>query len=135
MSEAERLAVGVVTLSRLKQCLNEGYPVVFLFRYYWDNPPWQKYTDAQANRTLPYLAPLPAAQQHTGPPEGSTFGGHIVLAVGYDDVKKVVFCQNSWGEGTAKVPTPGAPIFAMDYSWITGELRLCPLTAFKRSKF
>jgi hypothetical protein len=124
MSDKEREAVGVVTLSRLKQCLNEGYPAVFLFKYYWEDPPWLKHSDTQGNRTLSYLGPLPAAQRNKRPSEDN--GGHIVLAIGYDDTKQVIFCQNSWGGAPPSKPVAGSPIFAMSYSWVTGESILLP---------
>ncbi|HBN08566.1 MAG TPA: hypothetical protein DD435_07915 [Cyanobacteria bacterium UBA8530] len=32
-------------------------------------------------------------------PSEQVFGGHAVLAVGYDDAKKVLIVRNSWGSG------------------------------------
>ena len=40
LSLGEMKAVGIVTLIQLKQCLSEGYPVIFGLWYYWKQPPW-----------------------------------------------------------------------------------------------
>ncbi len=47
LTDEERKAVGVVTLMQLKQCLSEGYPVVFGFWYYWEDLPWEEHSDAE----------------------------------------------------------------------------------------
>lgn len=126
MTPAEKKAVGVVTLALLRQCLSEGYPVVFGFQYYWDHPPWNKEKET-------WLLPaLPESQQHSSPPEkydrakgtSDPIGGHTVLAIGYNDSKSQVLCQNSWGNGLDENGNPTAKnskdgIFWMDYSWIT----------------
>ena len=107
MNDEERRAVGVVTLMQLKQCLTEGYPVVFGFNYYWPEPPWIKKADGWV---LPALA---VSEQHKGPPAGSFFGGHSVVAIGYDEDKKMVLCQNSWGKDWSANGK-----FWIDYNWI-----------------
>jgi C1A family cysteine protease len=122
MSQEERDAVGIVTLARLKQCLSEGYPIIFSFRYFWDQPNWDK----SENRW--FLPPLPTQYLRRGPPpkvtieEGhykySSYGGHSVLAVGYDDIRKRILVQNSWGVNEGSWTTEGG-LFWMDYSWVT----------------
>ena len=104
----EKIAVGIVTLMQLKQCLSEGYPVVFGFWYYWKEAPW---TQRWGEWELPELAP---SMQHTGPPKDGKFGGHTVLAIGYDESRKQVLCQNSWGPESSQEPR-----FWIPYSWIT----------------
>ena len=113
MSDAERAAVGTVTLMQLKQCLTEGYPVVFGFWLYWDveKLPWIE------SEGLAQLPEVPKEQQHKGPPmrpNGNTmYGGHTVLAIGYDESRAQVLCQNSWGPEWSKNGK-----FWMPYSWI-----------------
>jgi C1A family cysteine protease len=116
MTVKEREAVGLVTLARLKQCLNEGYPVCFGFNYYWGKVPWTQYEDTRNKRNLQYLAPLASRFRHSNPPNapnGGSFGGHSILAIGYDEDDQVIYCQNSWGAERR--------VFVMDYSWITGK--------------
>jgi hypothetical protein len=118
MTDAEIKAVGVTTLFQLKQCLSEGYPVVFGFWYYWDEPPWDQ------SDTTWFLPPLPSQYVHKGPPkkwdakkkEWVSYGGHTVLCVGYDEAQKRVLCQNSWGTDPSGSKDG---LFWMDYSWIT----------------
>jgi C1A family cysteine protease len=43
-------------------------------------------------------------------------GGHAVLAVGYDDTKKVFIVRNSWGSGWGDKGH-----FYMPYSYITNQ--------------
>ncbi|PMD31452.1 hypothetical protein L207DRAFT_640744 [Hyaloscypha variabilis F] len=111
-TEDERNTAGATTLQNLKQCLTEGYPVVFGFTFYWDSPPWE--TDTEIYYLLPSLDD---DQRHKPPPKdenGKAFGGHTVLAIGYDDNTGQVLCRNSWGKEREK---PG--LFYMTYDWIT----------------
>ena len=117
MNLEEKKAVGIVTLMQLKQCLTEGYPVVFGFKYYWEDPPWED--NDEGEKVLPAL---PVCMQHTGPPPGKwneeeqeyeSFGAHAILAIGYDESTKRVLCQNSW-DSTWSVDGK----FWIAYSWI-----------------
>jgi C1A family cysteine protease len=116
LSTEERKAVGIVTLMQLKQCLSEGYPVVFGFWYYWDEPPWIMNKDEWE------LPELPISMQHAVPPRKwdkeekkyVSLGGHTVLAIGYDESRKQVLCQNSWGSDWSEKGR-----FWIAYSWIT----------------
>jgi len=111
MTADEKDTIGAMTLLRLRQCLAEGFPVAFGIRYYWAEPPFTK--DHESGFwTLP---PLPSKD---GPPkdeEGNDFGGHAVLAIGFDDERKRILCQNSWGEDDS---VEGAPLFWIGYDWI-----------------
>ncbi len=104
MTSEEKDIIGAMTLLRLRQCLAEGHPVVFGFRYYWKYAPFQK-TDK------PGFWTLPALPRKNGP--ASDEGGHAVLAIGFDDKGKRILCQNSWGESV-----DGAPLFYIGYDWI-----------------
>ncbi len=138
LREEEMTAVGVVTLARLKQCLTEGYPVVFSFRYYWtpakgqkSSIPWVENENglwAKADADLPTekkfdsLPEICPKQRHKGPDQIGA-GGHTVLAVGFEDpgvkvdgktLPGRVLCQNSIGADTAS-----RPHFWVSYDWIT----------------
>lgn len=102
-----RHAVSVITLARLKQCLVEGYPVVFAFSLYWNSPPWVE--PPSGSKELPALPEMPDEWRDKPQPGG----GHAVLAVGFEDDGKGggrVLCQNSYGESQHH--------FWMSYSWI-----------------
>lgn len=103
----ERKAVGTVTLMQLKQCLSEGYPVVFGFRYFWKDLPGD---GDQGEYVLPAV---PESRQHQGP-DRNDYGGHAVLAIGYDSSRQQVLCQNSWGSDWSNEGK-----FWIPYSWIS----------------
>lgn len=108
MTDDERKAVGIVTLMRLKQCLSEGYPVIlgFWFRYDPDNDePW---TELDGRKVL---KEMPVSLQHKS---FEDFGGHTVLCIGYDTARKMILCQNSWGNDWS---IDGR--FWMPYSYVT----------------
>lgn len=112
MSDEERKAVGIVTLLQLKQCLTEGYPVVFGFKLYWKPLPWKQ--DEKTKEW--YLDPLPPEFQHNQD-KSKVKSGHAVLCVGYDNDRKQVLVQNSWGPGNGI--KGGSPRFWMPYNYIT----------------
>lgn len=66
----------------LKGCLAEGYPFVFGITVY------ESFEGEQAKETGMVSMPAPA--------EG-VVGGHAVMAVGYDDARKLLIARNSWG--------------------------------------
>lgn len=67
-------------LTQMKACLAGGYPFVYGITVY-DNFPMQTKTGA---------IPMPG-------PSSGTEGGHAMVAVGYDDTKRVFLVRNSWG--------------------------------------
>jgi len=71
-------------LQQMQGCLASGYPFVFGFTVY------QSF-ESQAVATTGVM-PMPA------PGEGK-LGGHAVMAVGYDNTKRVIIVRNSWGSG------------------------------------
>ncbi|KAH6871429.1 hypothetical protein B0T10DRAFT_417469, partial [Thelonectria olida] len=104
MGPEEKASVGAITLFRLRQCLYEGYPVVFGFKFYWPTFPA---THKSLTDEFPSLGPLPTWAWQPA------WGSHAVLAVGYDHTKQRVLIQNSWGDGTN-----GHAHFWMPYDWI-----------------
>ena len=71
------------TLTDLKTCLAEGYPVVLGFTVYSS---FESQAVAQNG-----VVPMPSKNE-------SALGGHAVLLVGYDDSKQHWIVRNSWGE-------------------------------------
>ena len=69
-------------LSQMKGCLAEGFPFVFGFSVY------ESFETAIVAKTG--IVPMPGKNE-------SQLGGHAVLAVGYDETKKVFIVRNSWG--------------------------------------
>ncbi|KAH7340079.1 hypothetical protein BKA66DRAFT_479345 [Pyrenochaeta sp. MPI-SDFR-AT-0127] len=101
---------GQETLLSARQCLSEGFPIVFGYKNFSSTPLWKKGDDGIW--VLGDLWKDGIIKPHQKPGD---FGGHAVLMIGYDDDKGMVICQNSWGKDSSR---PGAPIFYMPYNWI-----------------
>ena len=69
----------------IKQCLAQGYPIVFGFSVYDSFE-----SQAVANNGF---VPMPDTKNE------KLLGGHAVVAVGYDDVNGRYIVRNSWGKG------------------------------------
>jgi C1A family cysteine protease len=74
----------IPSLSSLKVCMSQGYPVVGGFSV----PASMMEEETEKTGVVRY--PMPAEE---------FVGGHAVLFVGYDDTKKLITFQNSWGTG------------------------------------
>ncbi|KAJ4416329.1 hypothetical protein N0V85_002338 [Neurospora sp. IMI 360204] len=112
-TDAQKTAVGLMTLTHLKQCLHEGYPVIFGFYFYWatfetDASPSAK-PDNPENKGFATIKPLSKPHQ---PQPKNIEEAHAVLAVAWDDDKQRILCKNSWGEGDH-------PYFWMPYHWVS----------------
>jgi C1A family cysteine protease len=70
------------TLTQIQGCLAAGFPFVFGFTVY------DSVESDPVARTG--VMPMPA-------PGERVQGGHAVMAVGYDNTKRVVIVRNSWG--------------------------------------
>jgi C1A family cysteine protease len=92
----------VNNLLELKSSLAQGFPVVFGFTVY------ESFESASVAKTG--LMSLPKNND-------SVVGGHAVLAVGYNDVKKHIIVKNSWGRGWGD-----KGYFYMPYDYFTSEL-------------
>lgn len=66
----------------LKGCLAEGYPFVFGITVY------ESFEGSQVKQTG--MVSMPAPAEHV-------VGGHAVMAVGYDDARRLLIARNSWG--------------------------------------
>jgi C1A family cysteine protease len=71
------------SVNEIKQCLAQGYPVVFGFTVF------DSFMTDEVSQTG--VAPVPSAYD-------SCLGGHAVMKVGYDDSKKAWLVRNSWGK-------------------------------------
>ncbi len=71
-------------LPQLKGCLAAGFPFVFGFQVY------ESFESAAVAKTG--KMPMPKLGEQC-------LGGHAVMAVGYDEKKKVFIVRNSWGAG------------------------------------
>jgi C1A family cysteine protease len=72
----------IESLDDMRACLADGFPFVFGFSVY------ESFESATVARTG--VAPMPRRSE-------KLLGGHAVLAVGYDDVKRRFLVRNSWG--------------------------------------
>jgi C1A family cysteine protease len=87
------------TLTDMKSCLASKYPIVFGFTVY------QSFESDQVAKTG--IVPMPGRND-------SPLGGHAVLIVGYDDVKRLFKVRNSWGASWGD-----KGYFYMSYDYLT----------------
>ena len=90
------------SLRELKDCLAQGYPIIFGFSVY------ENFGSEAVARTGMMNMPL-----------GSQLGGHAVICVGYDDGLSRFIVRNSWGEAWGD-----KGYFYMLYSYMTNS-NLC----------
>lgn len=89
------------SLSQMQSCLSEGFPFVFGFTVF------ESFEQIGKNGMMP----MPT-------PKERRLGGHAVMAVGYDDAKKVFIIRNSWSKSWGDLG-----YFYMPYSYITDTNR------------
>lgn len=82
LHEAIRYERLVAVVDQLKGCLAAGFPFVFGFSVY------ESFESTAVARTG--TVPMPRTGE-------SLLGGHAVVAVGYDEPRRVFFIRNSWG--------------------------------------
>jgi len=71
------------TLTNVKECLVDGFPVVFGFMIH----------ESMMSDTVARTGYVPIPKRNDKP-----IGGHAVAAVGYDDSKECLIVRNSWGD-------------------------------------
>jgi C1A family cysteine protease len=91
----------VRTLDDMRSCLAAGYPFVFGFTVY------ESFESSQVAKTG--VVPMPAKGE-------SVLGGHAVVAVGYNDSKKVFTVRNSWGTNWGQ-----KGYFTIPYNYLTNS--------------
>ena len=69
--------------TQMQGCLAEGYPFVFGFTVY------ESFESAAVAKSG--VVPMPASRE-------KVMGGHCMLVVGYDAIKRVFIVRNSWGK-------------------------------------
>jgi len=110
----ERQTISNLTLLRLRQCIAEWHPVVFGFYAYEPfGSSWVPPQPGDDSEGIWSFKPLPKDNQFRG-----DFGGHAVLAIGFDDAKQRILCQNSWGAGPGVWWGGGKGVFWLGYDWI-----------------
>lgn len=87
------------TLRDIKECLSDGYPVVFGFTIF------ESFMSGDVSKTGIMSMPRPNEEKN---------GGHAIMAVGYDDSKEAFIIRNSWGTGWGL-----NGYFYMPYGYIT----------------
>lgn len=88
-------------LGQLQRCLLNGFPIVFGFTVY------QSFESPEVATTG--IMPMPTSDE-------KLLGGHCVVAVGYDDNRKMFIIRNSWGTEWGD-----GGYFYMPYEFITNE--------------
>lgn len=95
----------IETLQEMLSCLSEGYPFVFGFTVY------ESFESPETARTG--VVRMPAKSERA-------LGGHAVMAVGYDQKRKIFIVRNSWGKkwgqgGYFTMPFPYLETLAADF--------------------
>ena len=93
-TDQEKDLIGNRTLTNLRHCLNEGFPVILSFLLYdSQNSMFKKENEKDLVLIDPWKTK--GQKRHSSPTGGH--GGHSVLAIGYNDTRRLVLIQNSWG--------------------------------------
>ena len=88
-------------INHIKSCLLEGYPIVFGFTVY------ENFESEDVAKTG--IMEMPKR-------DDKVLGGHAVMAVGYNDKKKLIIVRNSWG-----IEWGDNGYFYMPYAFITNK--------------
>ncbi len=118
MERDELKALGLVTLSSVKKCLTEGYPVIFAFCFFWDTFQSVPPSITGADEGHPSIAMIPVERRLAGPDPTKGLDTHVALIVGFDQERRRVLVKCFWqGQGQSSLSPP--PYFWMSYEWIT----------------
>ena len=91
----------ILTLDEMKNCLAQGFPFVFGFTVY------ESFESSKVAKTGVVDMPKP---------DEAVIGGHAVVAVGFDDLKKRFIVRNSWGENWGM-----KGYFTIPYKYLTNQ--------------
>lgn len=95
------------SLDDIRQALAGKFPVVLRLDVY------QEFYDAFNNKKV-----------YSGTGQGTYQGGHAMCAIGYDDAKKAVLVQNSWGTSGGDSNYPGCIWMSYDLFTKSNKLNL-----------
>ncbi|KAI1108150.1 hypothetical protein F5Y14DRAFT_457338 [Nemania sp. NC0429] len=110
----ESNCVGTLRLLGIKQCLIEGYPVIFAFRFFWDT--FQSIAATDADEGYPTIAVVPAERQLLGPDPSKGYSASVALIVGFEQEKQRVLVKSVSPEGQSSAPPS---YFWKSYDWVT----------------
>ncbi|KLO82155.1 Uncharacterized protein LW93_9337 [Fusarium fujikuroi] len=106
MDDLELKALGTLTLSKVRSCIAEGYPVIFAFHLFWDS--FRYVEPAQSgDEGYPTIAMIPAARRLAGPQKEHTTQAALIVA--FDHIKRRVLVQSMM---------KSVSFFWMSYEWI-----------------
>ncbi|KAF5708114.1 hypothetical protein FMUND_10762 [Fusarium mundagurra] len=106
MDDLELRALGTLTLSKVRLCIAEGYPVIFAFHIFWDSFRYVKPAES-GDQGYPTIEMIPIARRLAGPRKEHTTQAGLIVA--FDHVKRRVLVQSMMESIT---------FFWMSYEWI-----------------
>ncbi|TVY75395.1 putative peptidase C1-like protein L477 [Fusarium oxysporum f. sp. cubense] len=107
IDELERQAVGVTTLTRVKLCLSQGYPVIFAFHLFWDS--FRTVGPVDGDKGYPTIEKVPKERRFAGQRHDKRHDSQAALIVGFDERKRRMLVQSMM---------ESVPYFWMSYEWI-----------------
>ncbi|KAM0083819.1 hypothetical protein ACKRZS_004025 [Fusarium odoratissimum] len=107
MDDLELRALGTLTLSKVRLCIAEGYPVIFAFHIFWDSFKYVKPAQS-GDQGYPTIEMIPAARRLVGPRKEHTTQAALIVA--FDHIKRRVLVQSMM---------ESISFFWMSYEWIT----------------
>nr|RBQ91847.1 hypothetical protein FVER53263_20970 [Fusarium verticillioides] len=106
MDNLELTALGTLTLSKVKLCIAEGFPVIFAFHLFWDSFKFVKAAQS-GDQGYPTIEMIPVARRLAGPRKEHTTQAGLIVA--FDHVKRRVLVQSMM---------ESISFFWMPYEWI-----------------
>ncbi|KAL7756988.1 hypothetical protein ACKLNR_013981 [Fusarium oxysporum f. sp. zingiberi] len=108
MDEFELRALGTSTLTRIRLCLAEEYPVIFAFHLFWET--FKTVGPAQSgDEGYPTIEKIPAERRFVGPRVDKNYDVQVGLIVGLDHRKRRVLVKSAMKD---------VEYFWMPYEWI-----------------
>ncbi|KAH7258882.1 uncharacterized protein BKA55DRAFT_561734 [Fusarium redolens] len=107
IDELERRSVGATTLTRVKLCLSQGYPVIFAFHFFWDT--FRTVGPVDGDKGYPTIEKIPKKRRFGGQRHDERHDSQAALIVGFDQAKRRMLVQSMM---------ESVPYFWMSYEWI-----------------